>query len=148
MRFITSIMTLASIVGALMVLYVGAGTLLKVNRSSDEDKLRTAGRAAAMVTRIAQNNGALAKMKINDNALFGSLNFNFNLPPDSSGSGEEPKGYGAGVPQPPAVQPSPWAQPPFPVFPAPVPWVPRIIPRPTPTPAEEALGVYRKYATP
>ena len=138
MRFITSIITLATMAGALMLLYVGAGSLLKVNRSSAEDQLLAAQRAAGVIARIAQNSGPTARPGLAAPSVTGR----------GSDLADRSNGYGTGVPQPLVVQPSPWAQPPFPVFPDPVPWVPRFIPRSTPSPADEALAVYRKYAAP
>lgn len=160
MKFIFSIITLASIAGALMMLYVGAGSFLKLNQSSDEEKALAAERTTAMISRLAQRNGVFAKVQANGNPSFGPLNVSsWNVPtatalPESampwrtvSGSdrGDVPKSCAAAVPSLPVLQPSQWAEAAFRIF-APAP--PRIIPRRTPTPSEEALAVYRKYATP
>jgi hypothetical protein len=165
MRFLFSIVTLASIAGALMVLYVGAGSFLKLNQSSDEDKALAAERAAAMFSRMAQHNATLAKMRVNADPSFDLLGVSsLNLPsvpaqpasaqPESatarwpgasSDFGDHLKSYTVAAPKLAAVQPTLWTLAASRIFSDPP---ARIMPHRTPTPAEEARAVYRKYATP
>jgi hypothetical protein len=168
MRFLFSIMALASIAGALIALYAGAGSFLKLNQSSDQEKALAAQRASAMLNRMAQHNGTLAKLKLNGNSAFSSLNLNpWGLSPipgqsasDPSESepspqtdaspvhGNESKSSTAAVPHLSFIPPALWDLAASRILSATAPAPPRVIPRRTPTPAEEALSAYRKYATP
>jgi hypothetical protein len=162
-------MTLASIAGALIVLYVGSDSFLKLSRGTPEDRARTAEKAVEIGLRVLKNHPELvAKVKVNQ-PLFDLLKSKFsNLPvasarpilavpvpraaDDNFNLGDGPKRDTARVPAQPAVQPAPRVWPFAQIISAPAPPPPSqariIFPRRAPTPAEEALAVYRKYATP
>lgn len=164
MRFLFSILSLASIAGVLMLLYVSAGSFLKLNRSSDEDKALAAEKAAAMFTRLAQRNGTLARMQANGAPSFGPLNFSswsqlldsdqpasatpWQTADTGSVQSEEQKSYAAVSPKPSIIPPSLWDWSASRTFFNSAPIQRSMNPRRVPTPAEEARAVYLKYATP